>query len=220
MELFRVVVLQFRLENFEMEMRLCRNVGELAMGVSNEGFAVHFETWDYPEFEFLLILLVALSCAYRQPPSCPLPQPKLTKRDFFASPERQDFAALVPQSPLPFFRLRLERLLADALATRGKFAYGFLAVLHYPVAMILLPGSLLEMRWDSLQFPVEMANALQLGKLPDRPPAVAKPDLKAFPPSFQCFDEFPALPWAQVAPGLANALWTRSEKAKDCWGLI
>lgn len=191
------MVPQFQLENFETETRLCRNVAELARGV-------HFETREYPEFGFPPIL----ASTYRQRPSYyPLPRRKLPPKDCVAAPVRRDFAAPVAQAPPPFLRLCLARPFVDARATRGKFAYGFLAVLHYPVATILLlPGRLLEMRWI---FPVEMANALQL---PVQPPALVKLDLKVSPLSFRRFEELPAL---QVAPEFANALWTRSEKAKD-----
>lgn len=199
-----------------MEMRLGQNVGELARDFLNEGFAVHFETWGYPElFDFPQTLVLALSCAYHRRPSCPLPRRQLTAKDCFA-PARWDFAAPVAQSLPPFLRLHLEPLPVDALATRGKFAYGFLAVLHYPVAMILLLGSLLEMRWDSRQFPVGSVNALQLGNLLGRLPALVKPDLWVYPPNFQRFEEILVAPLAQIVPDFANALWTRSEKAKDC----
>lgn len=128
-----------------MEMHLCRNVGELATGFVNEGFAVRFETLDNPEFDFPTIVALALSCACRQLPFCPLRRRKPTANYCFALTS-WDFAALVASSLLPFHRLLLEQPCVGALATRGKFAYGFLAVLHYPVAMILLPGSLVEMR--------------------------------------------------------------------------
>lgn len=158
-----------------MEMRLCPNVVELARDSLNEGFAVHFETWDYPEYEFPPILVLAWSRAHRRLPFCPLPRQELTAKDCLAA-MRWDLT--LAQSLPPFLRLRLEQPPVRAAATRGKFAYGFLAVLHYPVAMILLllPGSLLEGRRESRLRPVELANALQLGELLDPLPALVKLD--------------------------------------------
>lgn len=168
MERVLLAILPFRLE--DCAMCLCRDVGELARAFVGEGFAVCFEIRDNPEFEFSTILVLALSCVCRQLPFCRPPRWKPTAKDYFALVS-WDFATPVA-SLLPLFLLLLEQPSVDALGTRGKFAYGFLAVLHYPVAMILLPGSLSEMRRDSWAFPVELVNALQLGKLPAQKPAL------------------------------------------------